>query len=805
MKTLIQITASLLALVPLAFTVPGEAAVWYVSPSGNDSAAGTRAKPFASLARAQVAARRDAGKVPVTINLMAGTYYLPAPLVLTGEDSGTKAAPVTYRAYNGETVVVSGGKRLNPTWLPYRDGIMKAAVPTDFVTDQLYVNGQRAILARYPNFDPNQRILGGYSADAFSPERAKHWEDPAGGFIHAMQALEWGDLWYKITGKDTNNSVKFTGGWQNNRQMGMHQQQRYVENIFEELDAPDEWFLDTKTHTLYYYPPIGIDLSKATIESAHIASLVELRGDESNPVRYVRFDGITFRHTSRTFMDNKEPLLRSDWTTYRGGALFFTGTEDCAVENCDIGQTGGNAVYVSNYNRRLAIRACYIPDAGANGVAFVGDPHAGRSPLFEYNQRQSLGNIDLAPGPKTNNYPADCLVEDCLIDRSGRFEKQSAPVEIDIASRITVRHCSIYDVPRAGINIGDGCWGGHVIEYCDVFDTVKETGDHGSFNSWGRDRYWGLNGVDLDKDSDWQAHKDLPFLDVVEPIIIRNSRWRCDHGWDIDLDDGASNYHIYNNLCLNGGIKNREGYGRTVENNIIVNNTYHPHVWFTHCGDVFRRNIIWVDGYRPARMPSDQPWGAEMDANLVHQSGQIAPRPARGLAVMSHRDGASIVADAHFINASGGDFRVAADSPAAALGIKNFPMDRFGVVSPRLTAICRQPELPVIAGSPAIAPSAAATPSSMLAFGAQVRNIAGLGDRSAYGLPDESGVLILDAFVGSAARKCGLVTDDVIVAANGNPVRTVLELQKITASAGHSPVQVTIIRQQKKIKLDVAE
>jgi hypothetical protein len=29
-----------------------------------------------------------------------------------------------------------------------------------------------------------------------------------------------------------------------------------------------------------------------------------------------------------------------------------------------------------------------------------------------------------------------------------------------------------------------------VIEFCDVFVTVKETGDHGSFNSWGRDRYW---------------------------------------------------------------------------------------------------------------------------------------------------------------------------------------------------------------------------------------------------------------------------------------------------------------------------
>ena len=56
------------------------------------------------------------------------------------------------------------------------------------------------------------------------------------------------------------------------------------------------------------------------------------------------------------------------------------------------------------------------------------------------------------------------------------------------------------------------------------------------------------------------------------PSSCANNRWRCDHGWDIDLDDGSSNYIITNNLCLRGGIKNREGYGRVVENNIMVKN-----------------------------------------------------------------------------------------------------------------------------------------------------------------------------------------------------------------------------------------
>lgn len=805
MNSLGLLFASLLAAALSVCTTAASAADFYVSPNGSDHAPGTLYKPFATLARAQEAARPVAGKKPVTINLRAGTYYLPAPLVLTGVDSGTKHAPVIYRAYKGEQVVVSGGQQLHLAWEPYRDGIMKAAVPADCETDQLFVNGQRRILARYPNYDSGQRILAGYAADAFSPERARRWADPAGGIIHAMQALEWGDLRYRITGKDASGNVTFEGGWQNNRQMGMHNQQRYVENIFEELDAPDEWFLDTKTQTLYYYPPASLDLSKAVIETVRLRSLVEFRGDEAHPVRHVHFEGITFHHAARTFMDNKEPLLRSDWTVYRGGALFFSGTEDCAVQNCNIEQVGGNAVFINDYNRRLSIRGCYIPEAGGNGVAFVGDPKAVRSPLFEYEQRQKLADIDLTPGPRTNNYPADCLVEDCLICRSGQVEKQTAPIEIDMAARITVRHCSIYDVPRAGINIGDGCWGGHVVEFCDIFDTVKETGDHGSFNSWGRDRFWELQGVDLENDAEWEAHKDLPVLDVVEPITLRNTRWRCDHGWDIDLDDGSSNYHIYNNLCLNGGIKNREGYRRVVENNVIVNNTFHPHVWYAHSGDIFRHNIVGVDAYRPARMPSDRPWGAEMDDNVVHQAGQLKPHPATGLAANSRRDAASLVADARFVNPASGDYRVAADSPALKLGFKNFPMDQFGVVSPRLKAIARTPELPHVAGQAAGNENQTSATATGVVFGARVRNISGLGDRSAYGLPSEMGVLVLDTPAGSAAQKSGLNPNDVIVASGGKPIRAIADLQEIVKAAKGKKLRLTIIRQQQKAEVDVVD
>ena len=343
-----------------------------------------------------------------------------------------------------------------------------------------------------------------------------------------MHESMWGGFQYVITGKDAGGNLTYEGGWQNNRPAPMHKEYRFVENIFEELDAPGEWFLDGKTRTLYFYPPAGLDLKKAVIEGVRLRHLIEFKGTEEQPVKFIELRGFTFRHAARTFMDTKERLLRSDWAIYRGGAVFFDGAEDCGLADCFIDQVGGNAVFVNDYNRRVTVRGCRIAKAGANGVAFVGDPRAVRS-AASWKDHPTFESIDHAVGPKSPNYPADCLVEDCLIYSSGRVEKQTAPVEIDMAQSITVRHCSIYDTPRAGINIGDGCWGGHHIDFCDIFDTVKETGDNGSFNSWGA-------GPILATERRGSQHRDLghkrglPFLDVVKPVILRHNRWRCDHG-----------------------------------------------------------------------------------------------------------------------------------------------------------------------------------------------------------------------------------------------------------------------------------
>jgi S1-C subfamily serine protease len=204
-------------------------------------------------------------------------------------------------------------------------------------------------------------------------------------------------------------------------------------------------------------------------------------------------------------------------------------------------------------------------------------------------------------------------------------------------------------------------------------------------------------------------------------------------------------------------------------------------------------------------MPADRPWGAEMDDNLVDQPGLDVPHAAQGLAAMSHRDAASLVADALFVNPAAGDFRVAAGSPALGLGFKNFPMDQFGVVSVRLKAIARTPEIPAIMGATNGKPVDEPVVHPEVVFGAIVRNIEGLGDRSAYGLPDESGVLVLDTPVGSIAQKCGIQPNDVIVAVDTQTVSKINDLIEIVTRSQGQTLHLTIIRQQQKIHVDVEE
>jgi len=369
-----------------------------------------------------------------------------------------------------------------------------------------------------------------------------------------------------------------------------------------------------------------------------------------------------------------------------------------------------------------------------------------------------------------------------------------------MSHRITVSHCTIYDVPRAGINISEGTFGGHIIEYCDVFNTVLETGDHGSFNSWGRDRFWD---PDIQKmNQQVAANPDLPFLDMLEPNIICNSRWRCDHGWDVDLDDGSSQYYIYNNLMLKGGLKLREGYHRTVTNNIIVNNGLHPHVWPGNNGDVIIYNIFFT-AHKPVLMTRgmgvNEKWGKEIDFNTFTTNNRD-----RLLFASNQCDLNSIVADPRFIDPERGDYSLEAQSPSLELGFKNFDMTAFGVVSPHLKSIAKSPELPEVNIHPDGKPVQAITGELTLWKGARIFEPEG-EELSAFGMKlGTRGAAFIYVPDYAEAYRLGFRTGDFIKEINGLPVESIPGFLEAANGINQGEVLFTLSRNQaeKRIRID---
>lgn len=754
----------------------------YVAITGKKGAAGSKAFPMAALNDAVSVAAKLKGR-DVVIHVGSGTYYLDQTLKIHARDF--KATSLTVQGADGGRTAISAGRKLQLSWTNAGAGLIKAVVSKGVTFERLYINGKLKTLARYPNFDANERFYHGTAADAISAAKVAGWKNPNGGYVHGLHAGEWGSFDFRITGRESNGELKLEGGYQNNRPNRLHKERRFVENIFEELDVPGEWFLDRDNAMLYYYPESGEDLKKARVEVSRFKNSIELLGSAEQPLRNVTLSNLTFLHNERSFMDTKEPLLRSDWTMYRGGAVLLDGTEQVRITDCTFQGLGGNAIVFSNYNLNGLVQRCHISHIGASAVCFVGSAKAVRSPLFNYDQHMPLDQIDRKPGPASKDYPQQCRVDDNLFHHLGEIEKQATGVQIAMSSEITVTRNSIYHVPRAGINIGDGCWGGHEIAFNDVFETVLETGDHGAFNSWGRDRFWDPDREYMNKVT--AEHPELILLDAIKTNLIHDNRFRCDHGWDIDLDDGSSNYHIYNNVCLNGGLKLREGFYRTVENNVLINNSFHPHVWFVSSGDVFRHNIV-MTAYAPIQMHS---WGKQIDSNFFPSAEAMKQSQASG------NDQNSGFGDPLFVGPMTGDYIVAASSPALKTGFKNFAR-QFGVQFAPLKRIAAKPLIPAlkIAGSNQNA-------ASVLAFlGGKIKSVEGLGDRSAYGLPDENGVIVTDAGTNSLLGRSGLSANDVIRSVQGKPVKNVEELLAAVKSAsGKDAVEVGAMRNQQQLSI----
>lgn len=378
----------------------------HVSPGGDDSADGSRTRPFATLERARDAARQ-AEKTPVTVWIHGGTYDLEKPFELSAEDSGTKGSPVVFRAAEGETPVLTGARRLTSTDFeaikdpatlarisssarskvvaldfartPVRNSKPFPDVFTDFggIAD-LYFNGGRMTLARFPNkgwmtFKSVIHTAGGPQGDwqdasniqvirpgstggifEYREEFAdKHatWSKQLdrGVWLRGYWRVAWENSALRVLAIDPEaRTATFAKPIHNgignkyNRPKGNGREAYQLINLLEEIDMPGEWCIDFKDRRIYFWPP-------APLENADIRL-----ADNEAPVIRVR--------------DAAHLVLRGlTVDTNLGNGIEVLGGNDVLIAGCVVRNVNRNAVVLDGGFRHEA-RSNDLYQLGAGGV-----------------------------------------------------------------------------------------------------------------------------------------------------------------------------------------------------------------------------------------------------------------------------------------------------------------------------------------------------------------------------------------------------------------------------------------------------
>ena len=150
--------------------------------------------------------------------------------------------------------------------------------------------------------------------------------------------------------------------------------------------------------------------------------------------------------------------------------------------------------------------------------------------------------------------------------------------------------------------------------------------------------------------------------------------------------------------------------------------------------------------------------------------------------------------DLRFVNPQEGDFQLKGGSVAFSVGFKNFAMDSFGVISPRLKALARKVPLPTLKALNVV------NNDEIIDFmGAKIKNLTTLGERSATGMDATRGVLVIEVASGSGASGF-LQANDVILLLNNKKVNKIHDLLEAHMSVVGTNTEVVVFRNQKEIK-----
>ncbi|MFJ2211872.1 right-handed parallel beta-helix repeat-containing protein [Streptomyces sp. NPDC101062] len=483
---LATVTATALGQATPAFAA--RAATVHAAPDGRGTAC-SAARPCAiGQAKAKVRTLNSRMRADIVVQLAGGTYRLSAPLTFTAADSGTNGHTITWQAAPGARPVLSGARKAAGwTRQDPAKNIWQAEVGTGFDFRQLYVDGVQATRAR------TELSRSDLTADADG------YTFTSGGLAYLNSLADPGRTEIDALGSFTNRYSPVAGirdgvitmeqpAWNNNTfgydtiTEPFRKGPLYIENAYEFLDTAGEWYLNTRTGTLYYKPLPGQDMSTADVEMPRLESLLSVGGTYRAPATRIAFSGLRFSHTSWL-----RPSTGQGYADQQTGA-FLDGTWDRpsdALSSCQFGcrlfeatrphwrqmpaavqvSAASHITFTGNRFSQLGQVALGIGnDANAHttGVGLGADTISVTRNVFT----QGAGGGVVVGGVRADaHHPADrrmtnrsiTIGDNVMRDLALDYRDMTA-VLVTYATDTTVAHNEIHDLPYTGIAIGYG-WG----------------------------------------------------------------------------------------------------------------------------------------------------------------------------------------------------------------------------------------------------------------------------------------------------------------------------------------------------------
>lgn len=454
---------------------------FYVSPEGDDSASGrTATSPFATLARAQAAVREANADSDVDVVIAGGTYDLAQPLSFRTADGGRNGNTVTWRAADGATPVISGGRELSGWSDPDRDGIWQADLDTDTDFRQLYVDGTQAVRSNIV-LDAN-RVT--WTRDGFSIDPAALTGDLGAAWqkLQALPASQQQRLELRSRGSFTDRYAPFDSvqqssatmkqpSWDNNTwgwdtiskplPDNNHRTLR-IQNALPLVTEANEWYFDIDAHTLYYRPANGVDPNTLDIVAPVHQTLVSISGDDlDTPVTGLRFEGLSFRYASFLTPNSDEGFADQQNGTFITGRLYAL----VDAQSRDL-PTSDQRTYDGTEQAPL-VRVIRQDDGGVYRYTDDGSAVASADlprlidlrdyPNLPLNDAQRNAWNAANPNAQKSDcsrptYPSECIVFEAWRDH---FEQMAAAVQVSAADGVTFEGNEFAHLGSVGLGIGN--------------------------------------------------------------------------------------------------------------------------------------------------------------------------------------------------------------------------------------------------------------------------------------------------------------------------------------------------------------